>query len=168
MSELRVRGTSYQFLPMTAADLPMVRRWLMAPHVVEWWGDAAEQFELVSGDLEHPGMEQLIIATDGRPFGYLQCYDLTAWPDEAFGAQPSGTHAIDQFIGEPDMIDRGHGSSFIRAFVDRLLAAGTPRVLTDPDVANARAIRAYAKAGFHGDRVVNTLEGPALLMVRDA
>jgi aminoglycoside 6'-N-acetyltransferase len=158
----------YEFRSMTAADLPMVRRWLTEPHVVEWWGDAAEQFELVRGDLEHPGMDQLIISTDGRPFGYLQCYDLTAWPDEAFGIQPPGTHAIDQFIGEPDMIDRGHGSGFIRAFVDGVLATGAPRVLTDPDVANARAIRAYAKAGFHRDRVVNTLEGPALLMVRDA
>src|SRR5882724_11612002 len=158
----------YQFRPIASADLPMVRQWLTAPHVVEWWGDAAEQFELVRGDLDHPGMDQFIIATHGRPFGYLQCYDLTAWPDEAFGTQPPGTRAIDQFIGEPDMVDRGHGSGFIRAFVDGLLAAGTPRVLTDPDVANTRAIRAYGKAGFREDRVVNTMEGPALLMVRDA
>jgi len=158
----------YEFRPMAAADLAMVRRWLSEPHVVEWWGDPAEQFELVSGDLAHSGMEQLIIATEGRPFGYLQCYDLRVWPDEAFGAQPGGTRAIDQFIGEPDMVDRGHGSGFIRAFVDGVLTAGAPRVLTDPDVANARAIRAYGKAGFRADRVVNTLEGPALLMVRDA
>ncbi len=40
-------------------------------------------------------------------------------------------------------------------------------MITDPDLANARAIRAYAKAGFREDGVVNTLEGPALLMVRD-
>jgi aminoglycoside 6'-N-acetyltransferase len=65
------------------------------------------------------------------------------------------------------MVDRGHGSGFLRAFVDDLLAAGTPRVITDPDLANARAIRAYGKAGFREDGVVNTLEGPALLMVRD-
>jgi aminoglycoside 6'-N-acetyltransferase len=158
----------YQFHPMAAADLPMVRRWLAAPHVVQWWGDPADQFELVRGDLAHPGMDQLIVATDGRPFGYLQCYDLMTWPDEAFGAQPQGTRAIDQFIGEPDMVDRGHGSAFIRTFVDGLLAAGTPRVLTDPDPANARAIRAYEKAGFRGDRVVSTRDGSALLMVRNA
>jgi len=158
----------YQFHPMVPADLPMVRRWLAAPHVAQWWGDANEQFTLVRGDLDHPGMDQLIVAQDDRPFGYLQCYDLVTWPDQAFGPQPPGTRAIDQFIGEPDMIDRGHGSAFIRAFVDGLLAAGTPRVLTDPDPANARAIRAYEKAGFHLDRVVNTLDGSALLMVRTA
>jgi aminoglycoside 6'-N-acetyltransferase len=153
---------------MAAADLPMVRHWLTAPHVAQWWGNADEQFALVQGDLDHPDMDQFIVATDGRLFGYLQCYDLIAWPDESFGLQPRGTRAIDQFIGEPDMIDRGHGSGFTRAFVDGLLAAGTPRVLTDPDPANARAIRAYEKAGFGTDRVVKTRDGCALLMVRNA
>ena len=46
------------------------------------------------------------------------------------------------------MIGHGHGSAFIRAFIERLLATGTPRVVIDPDPANARAIRAYEKAGF--------------------
>jgi aminoglycoside 6'-N-acetyltransferase len=66
------------------------------------------------------------------------------------------------------MLDRGHGSVFIRSFVDSLLTAGTPRVVTDPDPANARAIRAYEKAGFRKDRLVDTSDGPALLMVRNA
>jgi aminoglycoside 6'-N-acetyltransferase len=120
---------------------------------------------LVSGDLWHPAMDQFIVAVDGQPFGYLQCYDLTAW-NSGFGSQPLGTRGIDQFIGEPDLIDRGHGSAFIRAFADRLLAAGTPRLVTDPDPANTRAVRAYEKAGFHRDRLVGTPDGPALLMVR--
>jgi aminoglycoside 6'-N-acetyltransferase len=161
-------GRRYEFRPMTAADLTTIRRWLDTPHVARWWANPGEQFELVRGDLDHPGMDQFIVATGGRPFGYLQCYDLVTWPDEAFGSQPKGTRAIDQFIGEADMVDRGHGSAFIRAFVDDLLAAGTPRVLTDPDPANARAIRAYEKAGFAADRVVHTPDGPALLMVREA
>ena len=37
------------------------------------------------------------------------------------------------------MIDRGHGSAFIRAFVDRRWPHGAPRIVTDPDPANARA-----------------------------
>ena len=59
---------------------------------------------------------------DGSDFGYLQCYDLTAW-NSGFGDHRAGTRGIDQFIGEPDMIERGHGSAFIRAFVDERLAA---------------------------------------------
>jgi aminoglycoside 6'-N-acetyltransferase len=158
----------YQFRPMTEADLPLVKRWLAEPHVKQWWGDTHEQFELVSGDLEVEAMDQFIVATNDRPFGYLQCYDPDVWPDNGLGTHPQGTRGIDQFIGEPDMVDHGHGSALIRAFIYRLLAGGAPRVITDPDPANARAIRAYEKAGFVRDRMVDTPDGPALLMVRNA
>jgi aminoglycoside 6'-N-acetyltransferase len=159
--------TTYAFRPMSAADLPTIQRWLRAPHVSQWWHDPSEQFELVSGDLHHPDMAQFIVAADERDFAYLQCYNLSAW-DTGFGPQPEGTRGLDQFIGEVDMLGRGHGSAFIRTFTDRSLAAGTPRIVIDPDPANARAIRAYEKAGFCRDRVVDTPDGPALLMVRDS
>jgi aminoglycoside 6'-N-acetyltransferase len=160
-------ATRYEFVPMGAADLPLVRRWLETPHVSEWWHDPAEQFELVSGDLDHPDMAQYIVALERRPFAYLQCYNLSDW-NTGFGPQPSGTRGLDQFIGEANMLDRGHGSAFIRRFAEQLLAQGTPRVVIDPDPANARAIRAYQKAGFSKDRLVDTPDGPALLMVRNA
>jgi aminoglycoside 6'-N-acetyltransferase len=155
----------YVFRPMSKADLPLVKRWLAEPHVMQWWGDTYQQFEIISGDLEVEAMDQFIVATDDRPFGYLQCYNPEVWPDNGLGVHPRGTRGIDQFIGEPDMVDRGHGSAFIGSFVDRLLAAGASRVITDPDPANARAIRAYEKAGFRRDRLVETPDGTALLMV---
>jgi aminoglycoside 6'-N-acetyltransferase len=111
-------------------------------------------------------MDQFIVSTAGSPFAYLQCYDLTAW-NSGFGPHPEGTRGIDLFIGEPDMIERGHGSAFIRRFVDDRLAEGAPRIVTDPDPANARAVRAYENAGFEKDRMVDTPDGPALLMVRN-
>jgi aminoglycoside 6'-N-acetyltransferase len=159
---------SYSFRPMAAADLPRIRRWLAAPHVSEWWGDPDEQFALVSGDLDHPSMQQFIVAIDDRPFAYLQCYDPAAWPDHGFGLLAHDERGVDQFIGEPDFIDQGHGSGFIRAFADDLLKAGTPRVLTDPSPGNTRAIRAYEKAGFHKHGPVQTPDGSAVLMVRVA
>ena len=158
----------YAFRPMTTTDLPLVQRWLAEPHVVQWWGNTLEQFELVSGDLEVEAMEQFIVAINDCPFGYLQCYDPDVWPENGLGDHPRGTRGIDQFIGEQDMVDRGHGSAFIRTFIDRLLAAGAPRVITDPDPANGRAIRAYEKAGFRRRHLVDTPDGTALLMVRDA
>ena len=157
----------YAFRPMTAADLPLVRRWLALPHVREWWGDPSEQYALVSGDLEEPAMDQFIVSERARDFGYLQCYDLTAW-NSGFGEHPKGTRGIDLFIGEPDMIERGHGSAFIRCFVDIRLKSGAPRIVTDPDPSNARAVRAYAKAGFEKAGMVDTPDGPALLMVCNA
>ena len=110
-------------------------------------------------------MDQYIVASDDRPFSYLQCYQMTDW-NTGFGPQPEGTRGIDQMIGEPDMIGRGHGTALIRSFVEGLLATGAPRVVTDPDPTNARAIRCYEKAGFARDRLVDTPDGVALLMVR--
>ena len=156
----------YVFRPMTTADLPLVQRWLKLPHVREWWGDPAGQYRIVSGDLDEPAMDQFIVSIEANPFGYIQCYDLTAW-NTGFGQHPPGTRGIDQFIGEPDMIERGHGSTFIRGFVDDRFRSGAPRVVTDPDPANHRAIRAYENAGFVRDRLVDTPEGVSLLMVRN-
>ena len=161
-------ASRYEFRPMSAADLPMVRRWLEAPHVAQWWHDPDEQFALVSEDLDHPAMDQFVVAAENRPFAYLQCYDPTAWSDNGLGTHPLGTRGIDQFIGEPDMVDRGHGSALIRSFVDDLLNTGTPRVVTDPDPENIRAVRAYEKAGFQKVSLVDTPDGRALLMVRNA
>ena len=161
-------ASPYQFRPMSVADLPMVRRWLEASHVARWWHDPDEQFALVREDLDHPAMDQFVVTADDRPFAYLQCYDPTAWSDNGLGTHPLGTRGIDQFIGEPDMVDRGHGSALIRGFVDALLKKGTPRVVTDPDPENIRAVRDYEKAGFQKVHLVDTPDGRALLMVRNA
>jgi aminoglycoside 6'-N-acetyltransferase len=158
--------TAYGFRPMSPADLPTIRRWLETSHVAEWWHDPAEQFELVSGDLDHPDMAQFIVTGDATDFAYLQCYNISAW-NVGFGPHPEGTRGLDQFIGEADMLGHGHDSAFIRLFADQLLATGTPRVVIDPDPTNERAIRAYEKAGFCRDHIVETPDGPALLMVRN-
>lgn len=158
---------SYTFRPMAAADLPTIQHWLATPHVSEWWGDPQEQFVLVSGDLDHSSMQQFIVAIADRPIAYLQCYDPAAWPNHGFGAIADNARGIDQFIGEAEFIGQGHGSHFIRAFVDDLLKTGTPLVLTDPGPANTRAIRAYEKAGFQKRGPVQTPDGSAVLMVRD-
>jgi aminoglycoside 6'-N-acetyltransferase len=154
---------AYHFRPMSAHDLPMVRAWQAAPHVREWWDD--EPLTLASED--EPATDQYIVAIDGQPFAYLQCYQQSAYPENGLGTHPPGTRGIDQFIGEPDMVGRGHGSAFVRAFVDALLTAGVPRVITDPSLANARAIAANTKAGFRREREVDTPDGRALLMVHD-
>ena len=54
----------YVFRPMCAADLSLIRRWLgNAPCDTQWWGRSCEeQYALVSGDLDHPDMDQFIVA----------------------------------------------------------------------------------------------------------
>jgi aminoglycoside 6'-N-acetyltransferase len=160
-------AATYQFRRMIAEDLPLVKAWLAVPHVRQWWGEPDEQFGLVSGDLDEPAMDQFIVTLMQHPFGYLQCYRLTDW-NTGFGEQPDGTRGIDLFIAEPGILNRGHGSALIRCFADGMLSAGAPRMVTDPDPENRRAVRAYEKAGFHRDRLVDTPDGRSLLMVRNA
>jgi aminoglycoside 6'-N-acetyltransferase len=79
---------------------------------------------------------------------------------------PPGSRGLDQFIGEPEMIGRGHGAEMVRRHVEWLMETGVPAVGVDPDPDNLRAIRAYEKAGFRRGDVVETEWGPSLLMTR--
>jgi len=142
-----------------------IRGWLRYPHVREWWGDPDEQYVLISGDRDEPAMDQYVMLIDDEAAGYLQCYHLSKW-NECFGPQPQGTRGIDLFIATSDRIGRGQGPAAIRAFCDLMFQYGVPRIVTDPAAANARAIRAYEKAGFRRERRVETPDGPALLMWR--
>lgn len=154
----------YAFRSATAADLPMLRRWLATPEVVRWWGDPDEQFALLDADLGDARMAMWIVLHEGAAFAYSQDYEVHSWPQRHFAHLPRGSRAIDDFIGEPAMLGRGHGSRFLRRHAERLRQAGAPCVVIDPDPDNARARRAYARAGFAGDEIVQTDEGPAVFM----
>lgn len=158
----------YSFRPMSAEDLVMARRWLETPEVRRWWGDPDGEISLLEEDIDDPRMAMWIVAHGSRPFAYIQDYEPHAWAMHHFAFLPPGSRGVDQFIGEPDMIGCGHGSAFVRAHVDRLFAQGAPAVGVDPDPANARAIRAYEKAGFDRGLVVDTEWGPSMLMTRHA
>ncbi len=76
----------------------------------QWWDDPDEQFELVSGDLDHPDMAQFIVI-GGRAAVRLSAVLQAQRLEPGFGPQPEGTRGLDQFIGEADMLGRGHGSA---------------------------------------------------------
>jgi aminoglycoside 6'-N-acetyltransferase len=155
----------YAFRPALRQDLPMLERWLRAPEVVRWWGDPDEQAALLRADLDEPAMVMRIVSLDGRPFAYAQDYAVHSWPQPHFAHLPVGARAIDTFIGEPDMVGRGHGGAYLRLLAERLRAEGAPVVAIDPDLDNVRALRAYAKAGFHGSTVVDSGLAPVILML---
>jgi aminoglycoside 6'-N-acetyltransferase len=143
----------------------MLVRWLRTPEVMRWWGDPDEQAALLRADLSEPGMVMEIVSLAGRPFAYAQNYDVHIWPQPHFASLPSGSRAIDAFVGEPEMIGRGHGGAFLKVLALRLRRAGAPVVAIDPDVENGRARRAYENAGFRLERLVETDDGPAALMI---
>ena len=158
-------GSPYAFRPVTHADLPLLREWRTRLHVLEWWG--APDVEEPEETLADARVAMWIVEHDGRPFAYAQDYSPHDWPDHPFAHLPAGARGIDQYIGEPDMIGRGHGSAFVRVHCERLIAGGAPAIGTDPHPDNRRAIRAYEKAGFViASEPLDTIWGRAILMER--
>ena len=152
----------YRFRAVTEDDLPLIATWRAAPHVIAWWGEPDEDER---EELSDPRIAMWIIEADDHAFAFAQDYDVHGWVNHPFAHLPSGSRGIDQFIGEPAMLDRGHGSAFVRMHVERLFAAGAPAVGTDPHPENVRAQRAYEKAGFRiASGPVETLWGRAVLM----
>ena len=73
---------------------------------------------------------------------------MHGWGGHPLDGMPPGSRGIDQFIGPPDRIGRGHGTGLIGARLRALFAGGVPAVGTDPHPDNARAIAVYRKLGF--------------------
>jgi aminoglycoside 6'-N-acetyltransferase len=158
----------YAFRPVVAEDLPMLGVWLERPHVAEWWDDVDDKLAEIREAMADPATQPFIIELDGRPIGYIQCYDPHLEEGHPYRDQPKGTLGIDQFIGEPELVGIGHGSRLIAAFVEGLFRHGARRVIIDPDPANGRAIRAYEKAGFMPFDSRTSIHGDALMMAQDA
>ena len=155
----------YNFRPFTHYDLPMAAHWLQQAEVARWWGDPAKELAVITEDLNEPMMRQWVVEYHGRPFGYVQTYPVHAWPQSHFKHLPGEAKALDAFIGEPDMLGCGHGRAFLRVFAEMLIAEGAPLVAIDPNLDNHRARRAYAGAGFIAEEVVETPEGPSVLII---
>ena len=167
---LKEKLLRYDFRPVTESDLPMLKVWLAEPHVAEWWNDdgpGASLAEIVEA-MDSIETEPLIVELNGKPIAYVQSYDPHLEDDHPYQDQPFGTLGMDVTIGIPDLVGAGHGSAIVRQFVEMLFEEGCPRVIIDPDPTNARAIRAYEKAGFRAFDTRISIYGPALMMARDA
>ncbi len=128
----------------------MLNAWRDLPHVAEWWDDD-DVYD--ADDLRDPRLSLSVVYCGETPIGFQQSYSVHGWDfKHHFGHFPKGSRGVDQFIGPADWLGKGHGSGFVRAYVEMLFADGAPVVATDPHPDNARAIRAYEKAGFsaHG------------------
>jgi RimJ/RimL family protein N-acetyltransferase len=165
-------SAQYRFQPMTADDLPLMRRWLEMPHIREWWGEPETELghvrDMIDGrDTTRP----FIFSLDDEPMGYIQYWFIghhqnDTWiTDHPWLAElPADAVGVDLSIGDPDKLARGVGSGALRAFAERLVQQGHRTIIIDPDPANARAVRAYEKAGFRAIPRLLGRTGDTLIM----
>ena len=92
-----------------------------------------------------------VIKMDARPIGIIQSYRVDAFPDYVaqLGGLAEPAFGVDLFIGERELIGKGHGTALLRDFVrqgfDRY---GVGYCVIGPSRSNEAAIRSYEKAGF--------------------
>ena len=152
------------FIPVQPAHYPLLERWLHEPHLQEWWGDPATELGYIRDMVEgRDTTRPFLITLAGDPVGYIQYWFVGHHQNQEWIAQhpwlaelPSETIGVDLSIGCSDKLSKGLGSSALSAFVAGLREQGYTTIIIDPDRHNARAVRAYTKAGF---RPVCHLEG---------
>lgn len=157
----------YDFRDVTERDLPLIARWLEQPHWQEWWDKPDAAIAEIREAMESIETEPLIVELGGKPIAYLQTYDPHLEDGHPYQDQPFGTLGVDLSIGPAEYLGKGHGSALLKQFVGQLFDEGCPRVIIDPDPSNARAIRAYEKAGFVAFDTRTSEYGPALMMAQE-
>ena len=138
-------------------DETLLTGWLSDSRVLQWFEGRDRPHDLAMVR-QHYGTEALaagqvqaaIIHDDTVPLGYLRWYPMTTVVDEYdWRDDPTDVWAADIFVGEPSRWGSGLGSSALALLVEHLMVTeGARRVVVDPWVGNARAIRAYEKIGF--------------------
>lgn len=153
-----------------ADDAALIADWMSRPHLVQSWEQdwsvdrwSADIAARLAGNYSVP----CIVGYDGRPIGYVEIYRVQC--DEVgrvYDSQPYdlGFHIA---IGEEDLIGKGIFSSFM-GDLGRALAEGDQRcdlVVADPDHRNGRSRRAFAKAGFTENFIVEVRPGRTIALV---
>jgi len=159
---------TYRFEPLNRDDFPLIRHWLAQPHIGGWWGDGPTETALMEADFDNPAIAMRLVWYGADPIAYLQDYDTHHWPMPHYARFPKGTRAIDTFLGDPAYLGRGHAARYLNQRARELTAEGAPAIVVDPAPDNTRAIAAYTRAGFTGERLAPCEDGdPVRIMVFD-
>ena len=155
----------YRIRKADTADLPLLDRWRNATHVACWWGHASVDPD--ADKLRDPRIAMWIAEFDSRPIAFLQDYRIADWAPHHFDDLPPGSRGLDLYVGEADLLGRGHGAAVLDLHAANLFASGAPALGIDPHPDNLRARRAFEKAGFREvGGPVTTRWGDAILMHR--
>ena len=152
---MRIKKDEILIRDFAGSDLPLMLKWLTDDRVLEFYEGRDVRFTMETL-AEHyreelPDGFRVIIEYKGQPAGYGQVYQLSGDMFDEYDYPDTGriVYAMDQFIGEPDLWNKGIGSSFLNIMADYLKEQkAAERLVLDPHKNNPRAIRAYEKAGF--------------------
>ncbi|PRY35576.1 GNAT family N-acetyltransferase [Umezawaea tangerina] len=144
---------------LAETDFPLLRRWLLEPHVARWWNHETTP-EAVARDFgptargEEPA-EDLLVSLDGTPVGLVQRCRYADYPEylaelAAVLEVDAESVSVDYLIGDPALVGRGLGPRVIAAVVAATWAdyPDAPAVVVPVSAANRASWRALEKAGL--------------------
>jgi RimJ/RimL family protein N-acetyltransferase len=157
-------STSIHFRPLRVFDLPLMVKWLNTDLVRDWYSKKEYTYEeavrhyapYIQGSKP---TKAFLILSDKRPIGYIQTYTINDYPDYQEKIQIDERAAgLDLFIGEPDFIHRGLGSTILQQFLREVVFGQSDAIscIVGPEPRNTTAIRAYEKAGFTHLKTIET------------
>lgn len=143
---------------LVEADAPLLVRWLSDPRVLEFYGGRDRPYDVGSirqSFFNEEPITRCMVEWQGRSIGYLQFYEVPPSEMTEYGYRADEpVYGMDQFIGEPELWNRGIGTRTVAAVARYLKASRALRVVTDPETWNVRAVRSYEKAGFRKVRLL--------------
>ena len=151
-----IDGGDLVIRPLTAHDYPLLLQWLTDPRVLAFYGGRDLHYtpQTLKEHYEEPFDGEgfrVIIEYRSTPVGYGQIYEVCGdmFDEYCYPKTDRTVYAMDQFIGETDHWNLGIGTQYCKMVCTCLKEEKhVDAVILDPHKSNARAIRAYQKAGF--------------------
>lgn len=135
-------------------DFPLFRKWLLKPHVAEWYTDPLDWIDEAEHRTEkYPWLFHFIAEADGVPIGFCQYYLYQNSGENWHGSIVlDGTYSIDYLIGETDYLARGFGREIILALVREVSRLpDAKRIIVQPEEENLASCSALRSSGFRFD-----------------
>jgi ribosomal protein S18 acetylase RimI-like enzyme len=142
----------FTFKPVVAKDRPLVLKWLVQPHVAEWfYGQGLQNtFTHLDEFLQGASQSQYWLAFDkDRPFAFFITSSVSKPHDELtrWCIEEGDAITLDMLIGDTSYLGKGLSHLLIREFLTSQFPHAA-EVLIDPEATNSHAIHIYQKVGF--------------------
>lgn len=149
MPAKELRGERVTLRPLASDDVPRLAELGNDPEVARWWPNITTE-ELLSKAEGRDDVTAFTVEVGGEVIGIAEIWEEL---------EPDHRHAgVDLFLGS-DHHGRGLGTDTVRTLTRHLVRdLGHHRVVVDPAVDNARAIRCYERVGFRRIGVMRRYE----------
>jgi aminoglycoside 6'-N-acetyltransferase len=161
------------FRPLEEADFPEFAGWLNRPHLRRFFQKKPISLEEVAAKYgpsvrgEKPTHCHLALLGE-RPFGYLQCYRIAAYPNSAATIGETNGIGVDLLIFEPELIGKGLGRAMLGAYLRDVAFPLFPderRCFIGHDHENVAGWRNSESVGFRHVRDFVEDDAPSRLLV---